>query len=198
MQVIYVINVVLIFFITGVLLHDVYSISGDKVVEFNLLDNVEFVKSSDNFSGDLKNKISLVQVDNSAISVVDLQDWYYRLLKQEESLKSKETLLRDVEKHNNEQILYLENVKKVLASLVKVDDQKERIHSLVKIYENMPVELAAEIFGLLDINSLMSIANNIDRVTLSNILLHVSPNVTEMIKKASTSVSKCDCSSNIS
>ena len=198
MQVIYVINVVLIFFITGALLHDVYSISDDKVVEFNLLDNVEFVKSSDNFSRDLKNKVSLVQVDNSAISVVDLQGWYYRLLKQEESLKSKETLLRDVEKHNNEQILYLENVKKVLASLVKVDDQKERIHGLVKIYENMPVELAAEIFGLLDINSLMSIANNIDRVTLSNILLHVSPNVTEMIKKASTSISKCDCSGNIS
>ncbi|CEI84866.1 Uncharacterized protein ehr_00234 [Ehrlichia minasensis] len=198
MQVIYVINVVLIFFITGVLLHGAYSISDDKVVEFNLLDSVTFVKSSDNFSKDLKNKISLVQVDSSTVSIIDLQDWYYHLLKQEESLKNKEILLRDIEKHNNEQILYLENVKKVLASLIKVDDNKERIHSLVKIYENMPVELAAEIFGLLDINSLMSIAHNIDKVTLSNILLHVSPSVTEMIKKASASISKCDCSNSVS
>ncbi len=200
MQVIYVINIILMFCMTGILLHHFYNINDDKVVEFGLLDHVEFVKISSYFPRNAKQKIKLFPIDDGSISVVDLQDWYYRLLEQEDSLKNKEILLRTVEQHNNEQVLYLEEMKRKLVSLINIDDQNydEKVYSLVKIYESMPVKLAAEIFGLLDTNLLMLITNYIDKSTLSDILLHVDPNMIEKIKELSTDISKqCDCNNNI-
>ncbi|AHX04642.1 hypothetical protein EHF_0818 [Ehrlichia japonica] len=200
MQVIYVINIILMFCMTGVLLHHFYDINDDKVVEFDLLDNVKFVKNSSYFSRDSKQKIKLLPIDDGSISVIDLQDWYYRLLEQEDSLKNKEILLRTVEQHNNEQVLYLEEIQRKLVSLINIDDQNydEKVHSLVKIYESMPVKLAAEVFGLLDTNSLMLITNYIDKSALSDILLHVDPNMIRKIKELSTDISKqCDCNSDI-
>ncbi|WP_232228934.1 MotE family protein [Ehrlichia japonica] len=185
---------------TGVLLHHFYDINDDKVVEFDLLDNVKFVKNSSYFSRDSKQKIKLLPIDDGSISVIDLQDWYYRLLEQEDSLKNKEILLRTVEQHNNEQVLYLEEIQRKLVSLINIDDQNydEKVHSLVKIYESMPVKLAAEVFGLLDTNSLMLITNYIDKSALSDILLHVDPNMIRKIKELSTDISKqCDCNSDI-
>ena len=200
MQVIYVINIILMSCMTGVLLHHFYDINDDKVVEFDLLDNVEFVKNSSYFSKNSKQKIKLLPIDDRSISVIDLRDWYYRLLEQEDSLKNKEILLRTIEQRNNEQVLYLEEIQRKLVSLINIDGQNydEKVYGLVKIYESMPVELAAEAFGLLDTNSLMLITNYIDKSVLSNILLHVDPSIVEKMKELSTDVSKqCDCNNDI-
>ncbi|AHX05302.1 hypothetical protein ECHLIB_0213 [Ehrlichia chaffeensis str. Liberty] len=198
MQVIYIVNVILIFCITGVVLHNFYGIDNDKIVEFGLLNDVEFVKSDDCFFRDSNQKIKLFPVNSELISVVDLQDWYYRLLEQENSLKDKEALLKIAGQHNNDQMLYLEEMKKNLVSLINISTQNydEKVHGLVKIYESIPVELAAEVFELLDIDSLMLIANNIDKDILSDILLHASTNVVEKIKEISANISKQQCNDN--
>ena len=198
MQVIFIINIVLMFCISGFLLHNFYRVSNDKMIAFHTVNDIEFVKDD---SKNLEKKVQLIPIDDESVSIVDLQELSHRLSKKEFELKEKEILLREFEKSNREQVLYLEKMQKEILELVSVDsqDNSQKMHSLAKIYKNIPVEVAAKIFELLDMNSLMLVVSYIDEVTLSNILSYLDASLVQKIKEISISLSKeCTCNNDLS
>ena len=198
MQVIFIINIVLMFCTGGFLLHNFYKISNDKMIAFHILNDTTFVEDD---TKNLEKKVQLIPVSDESLPMIDLQELNYRLLKRERELKEKEILLKAVEQSNKEQIIYLEKIKKEIVALVNFDSQSDsqKMRGIAKIYQSIPVELAAKIFESLDINSLISIIHYIDEVTLSNILSYVDKSIVEKIKEISTNVSKeCTCGGNIS
>ncbi|WDM85551.1 hypothetical protein K6025_01650 [Ehrlichia sp. JZT12] len=145
--------------------------------------------------------MQLIPIGDESVPMIDLQELNNQLLKKEIELKEKEVLLKAVEQSHKQQIAYLEKVKKEIVELVNFDSQNDnqKMHSIAKIYKNIPVTLAAKIFESLDMDSVMSIAHYIDEITLSNILSHVDKNIVEKIKEISIKVSKkCTCSNDIS
>ncbi|MGN7619003.1 MAG: hypothetical protein ACTJLM_03745 [Ehrlichia sp.] len=78
MQVIFIINVVLMFCIGGFLLHYFYRISDDKAVAFHIVNNVASIKDT---TKNLKKKAQLLSISDGSVSVIDLQELNYHLLK---------------------------------------------------------------------------------------------------------------------
>ena len=198
MQVVFIINIVLMFCTGGFLLHNFYKINNDKMVAFHILNDIAFIE---NDTGNLEKKVQLIPIGDESVPMIDLQELNNQLLKKEIELKEKEVLLKAVEQSHKQQIAYLEKVKKEIVELVNFDSQNDnqKMHSIAKIYKNIPVTLAAKIFESLDMDSVMSIAHYIDEITLSNILSHVDKNIVEKIKEISIKVSKkCTCSNDIS
>ncbi|MGN7619004.1 MAG: hypothetical protein ACTJLM_03750 [Ehrlichia sp.] len=92
----------------------------------------------------------------------------------------------------------MDRTKREILALIDSNPQSDtqKMYGLAKVYKNMPVELAAKIFELLDINSLLLIASYIDEATLSNILSYVDINVVQKIREISVS-KECTCDGSI-
>ncbi|QGR02261.1 hypothetical protein EDL79_00970 [Ehrlichia ruminantium] len=199
MQVVYIVNVILVFCVIGILFPYFYYADNSKVARFHVLDNAEFVQDQRNniLLGNLAKKVQLLQVNSGSVSVVDLEKSYYNLLEQRKELEDKELRLKAIEQHNQDQVLYLEKVKQEIVALLNLDiqDNLQKIRGISAIYKNMPIELAIKIFELSDMDSLLLIVSYLDDTTLSRILSGVSKNVAEKIQKISTKIPiKCNCS----
>ena len=183
MQVVYIVNVILVFCITGILFPYFYYTDSSKVARFHVFNSDEFVQDQykDILSDNLTKKVQLLKINGESVPVIDLESSYYNLLKQRKELEDKESKLRALEQYNREQALYLEKIKEDIVKLIDFDvqDNLQKIHGIATIYKNMPIELAVKIFELSDIDSLLLIVSYIDETTLSRILSHVSKNVAE-------------------
>ncbi|GAT77007.1 putative membrane protein [Ehrlichia ruminantium] len=199
MQVVYIVNIILVFCIGGVLFPYLYYTSSSKVAKFHVFDSAEFVQDQDNdvVLDSLTKKVKLLQINGESVSVIDLEKSYNSLLKQKKELEDKELKLKAIEQHNKDQALRLEKIKEDIVKLITFDiqDNLQKIRGIAAIYQNMPIDLAVKIFELSDMNTLLLIVSYLDEATLSRILSHVNKSIAEKIQKVSTEISiKCNCS----
>ncbi|UOD98962.1 hypothetical protein IMW63_01015 [Ehrlichia ruminantium] len=199
MQVVYIVNIILVFCIGGVLFPYLYYTNSSKVAKFYVFDNAKFVQDQDNdvVLDSLTKKVKLLQINGESVSVIDLEKSYDNLLKQKKELEDKELKLKAIEQHNKDQALRLEKIKEDIVKLITLDiqDNLQKIRGIAAIYQNMPIDLAVKIFELSDMNTLLLIVSYLDEATLSRILSHVNKSITEKIRKVSTEMSiKCNCS----
>ncbi|CAI27625.1 Hypothetical protein ERGA_CDS_01730 [Ehrlichia ruminantium str. Gardel] len=200
MQVVYIVNIILVFCIGGVLFPYLYYTNSSKVAKFYVFDNAKFVQDqedNDVVLGSLTKKVKLLQINGESVSVIDLEKSYDNLLKQKKELEDKELKLKAIEQHNKDQALRLEKIKEDIVKLITLDiqDNLQKIRGIAAIYQNMPIDLAVKIFELSDMNTLLLIVSYLDEATLSRILSHVNKSIAEKIRKVSTEISiKCNCS----
>ncbi|GAT75991.1 putative membrane protein [Ehrlichia ruminantium] len=199
MQVVYIVNIILVFCIGGVLFPYLYYTNSSKVAKFYVFDNAKFVQDQDNdvVLDSLTKKVKLLQINGESVSVIDLEKSYDNLLKQKKELEDKELKLKAIEQHNKDQALRLEKIKEDIVKLITLDiqDNLQKIRGIAAIYQNMPIDLAVKIFELSDMNTLLLIVSYLDEATLSRILSHVNKSIAEKIRKVSTEMSiKCNCS----
>ncbi|KYW96921.1 hypothetical protein FDZ58_00995 [Ehrlichia ruminantium] len=199
MQVVYIVNIILVFCIGGVLFPYLYYTNSSKVAKFYVFDNAKFVQDQDNdvVLDSLTKKVKLLQINGESVSVIDLEKSYNNLLKQKKELEDKELKLKAIEQHNKDQALRLEKIKEDIVKLITLDiqDNLQKIRGIAAIYQNMPIDLAVKIFELSDMNTLLLIVSYLDEATLSRILSHVNKSIAEKIRKVSTEMSiKCNCS----
>ncbi|QLK57597.1 MotE family protein [Ehrlichia ruminantium] len=200
MQVVYIVNIILVFCIGGVLFPYLYYTNSSKVAKFYVFDNAKFVQDqedNDVVLDSLTKKVKLLQINGESVSVIDLEKSYDSLLKQKKELEDKELKLKAIEQHNKDQALRLEKIKEDIVKLITLDiqDNLQKIRGIAAIYQNMPIDLAVKIFELSDMNTLLLIVSCLDEATLSRILSHVNKSIAEKIRKVSTEMSiKCNCS----
>ena len=94
-----------------------------------------------------------------------------------EELRIREGLLGAAEKRIDKKILEMRRLELAIKKLIKTHDRQEdlKMQSLVKIYEAMKPKDAARIFGELDINTLLMVAERMKERKLAPIMAQMSP-----------------------
>ena len=94
-----------------------------------------------------------------------------------EEVTLREGLLGAAEKRIDKKIQEMKNLELAIKKLIKTHDEQEdlKIQSLVKIYESMKPKDAARIFGELDINTLLKVAERKKERKLAPIMAKMNP-----------------------
>ena len=94
-----------------------------------------------------------------------------------EELRIREGLLGAAEKRIDKKILEMRRLELAIKKLIKTHDRQEdlKMQSLVKIYEAMKPKDAARIFGELDINTLLMVAERMKERKLAPIMAQMNP-----------------------
>jgi flagellar motility protein MotE (MotC chaperone) len=97
--------------------------------------------------------------------------------KKEQELQTREALLRAAEQEIDRKYQELSSLRSELENLLnkQSEEEKSRIISLVKVYENMKPKEAARIFDTLDIPVLMSVMSKMSERKLSPIMASMNP-----------------------
>ncbi|MGH1455674.1 MAG: MotE family protein [Alphaproteobacteria bacterium] len=141
-------------------------------------EDVEVVEGKDSDTPEWKDA-SDSDIDISGVKAEmlgDMVDRRKKLDKQEKNLISKEALLRATEKEMDRKILELEKLKKEIESLLtqQTEEEKERVSSLVKIYEGMKPKDAARIFDTLDVDVLVAVMSQMSERKVAPVLAAMS------------------------
>ncbi|MBI1300127.1 MAG: flagellar protein FlbB [Alphaproteobacteria bacterium] len=110
----------------------------------------------------------------------------------EQQLITREALLKAAEQELERKYQELSKLKKEIESLLEQqsDEEKERIQSLVKIYEGMKPQDAARIFDTLDLDVLINVVTGMSPRKLSPVLAAMNPErartVTTMMAEQNT------------
>lgn len=107
----------------------------------------------------------------------DLSSRRDSLDKKEQELQTREALLRAAEQEIDRKYQELSSLRQQLENLLQKqnDEEKARISSLVKVFENMKPKEAARIFDTLDIPVLMSVMSKMSERKLSPIMASMNP-----------------------
>ncbi len=97
--------------------------------------------------------------------------------KRENDLKTREALLKVTEQELDRKYQELTQLRTEIENLLgkQTEEEKARIVSLVKIYENMKPKEAARIFDTLDVDVLMSVMSKMSERKLSPIIAAMNP-----------------------
>jgi len=108
----------------------------------------------------------------------------------EEELTLREGLLGAAEKKIDKKIKEMKKLELAIQKLIKTHDRQEdlKIKSLVKIYENMKPKDAARIFGELDINTLLLVAERMKERKLAPIMAKMNPERAKQMTVALTRI----------
>lgn len=107
----------------------------------------------------------------------DLAERRKQLQQQEKSLATREALLRAAEQELERKYQELDNIRTEIMTLLnqQSEEEKQRITSLVKIYEGMKAKEAARIFDTLDLDILVAVAGQMSERKLSAVLAAMDP-----------------------
>ncbi len=99
------------------------------------------------------------------------------LEKAEKNLQVREALLQAAEKEMEKKVAELNKLKKEIEALlgVKTEEEEKSIDRLVKIYEGMKPESAANVFNTLDLDVLIAVMSEMSERKVSPILSAMNP-----------------------
>lgn len=99
------------------------------------------------------------------------------LVKRERVLETREALLKAAEQEIDQKYQELDQLRAKLENLLQTqsDEEKERIASLVKVYEGMKPKDAARIFDTLDLDILVQVVAQMSERKLSPVLAAMNP-----------------------
>lgn len=121
---------------------------------------------------------SAVDLSDAKKDVIgDMAERRVRLDGLEKELKAREALLKAAEQELDRKYKELTKLKEEIEGLLKQqsDEEKNRVMSLVKVYENMKPKDAARIFDTLDIDILVDVMGNMSERKMSPILAAMNP-----------------------
>ncbi len=120
---------------------------------------------------------------SEAQALMHLSARHKELQKLEVDLRDKESLLEATQQHVASRVIELEalekNVKKLLQAYQQADEEK--IRSLVKIYENMKPQDAAQIFDDLDLNTVLQVIDHMKETKIAPLLAKMRPDKARQI-----------------
>lgn len=160
-------------------------IIGDKNIKPSDLNNVAFAEAKEgeksnvqkvDFAG--KSKLGEAFFSDSEIEVLrSLSDRRKELDIRSENIQKRENILKAAEEEVDKKISDLVTLKREIEALLDKQGgmQKERVDSLVKIYEGMKPGQAAEIFNSLEMDILLSVIGNMKERKSSAILALMDP-----------------------
>ncbi|MCW9033382.1 MAG: hypothetical protein OQK35_08505 [Alphaproteobacteria bacterium] len=95
----------------------------------------------------------------------------------EAEINQRDGLLKAAEARINKKVQELRNLKETISSLMLQHDQQQekKMGSLVKIYENMKPKDAARIFGELDMDTLLMVAERMKERKLAAVMAKMNP-----------------------
>jgi len=107
----------------------------------------------------------------------DLSERREELNKRERNLQAREALLRAAEQELERKYAEMSQLRQRIEKLLdqQSEQEKERINSLVKVYEGMKAKQAAAIFNTLDLDVLISVASRMSERKLSPVLAAMNP-----------------------
>lgn len=121
---------------------------------------------------------SAVDLSDAKKDVIgDMAERRVRLDGLEKELKAREALLKAAEQELDRKYKELTKLKEEIEGLLKQqsEEEKTRVMSLVKVYENMKPKDAARIFDTLDIDILVDVMSNMSERKMSPILAAMNP-----------------------
>jgi flagellar motility protein MotE (MotC chaperone) len=121
---------------------------------------------------------SAVDLSDAKKDVIgDMAERRVRLDDLEKELKAREALMKAAEQELDRKFKELSKLKEEIEGLLKQqsDEEKNRVMSLVKVYENMKPKDAARIFDTLDIDILVDVMGNMSERKMSPILAAMNP-----------------------
>ncbi len=121
---------------------------------------------------------SAVDLSDAKKDVIgDMAERRVRLDDLEKELKAREALMKAAEQELDRKYKELSKLKEEIEGLLKQqsDEEKNRVMSLVKVYENMKPKDAARIFDTLDIDILVDVMGNMSERKMSPILAAMNP-----------------------
>jgi len=121
---------------------------------------------------------SAVDLSDAKKDVIgDMAERRVRLDGLEKELKAREALLKAAEQELDRKYKELTKLKEEIEGLLKQqsEEEKNRVMSLVKVYENMKPKDAARIFDTLDIDILVDVMGNMSERKMSPILAAMNP-----------------------
>ncbi len=122
----------------------------------------------------------------SEAEIETLQDLAARrreLERREREIETRDALLAAAEKRVDEKIAELRRLKGEMEALIDSHDEQEKakIQSLVKVYENMKPKDAARIFGELDMDVLLAVVGRMKERKIAPILAEMNPDRAKLI-----------------
>ncbi|MBQ4874592.1 MAG: hypothetical protein HRK26_00565 [Rickettsiaceae bacterium H1] len=112
-----------------------------------------------------------------AQALLHLSERHKELKRREVELHNRENLLEATRDHIEAKIIKLQEVQKNVRDLLAAyqKEEKERIGSWVKIYENMRPQDAAQIFDELEINTLLPVIDRMKEAKIALLLAKMRP-----------------------
>ncbi len=100
-----------------------------------------------------------------------------KLVEREAEMNQRDGLLQAAEARINKKVQELRNLKETIAGLMLKHDEQQtkKMSSLVKIYENMKPKDAARIFGELDMDTLLMVAERMKERKLAAVMAKMNP-----------------------
>lgn len=167
------------------------TVTEDKYTEF--LDRDEAVHATEKQNDTEQNQSNKpqVQIQNQEMLLLQssnmsnaelklLQELSQRrqeLDKNQEELRVRERVLKATENKIDQKIVELQDLQTKLTAVMKQYNEKElnKIKSLVKIYENMKPQRAAQIFNELEMPILLQVVSNMKEIKVAPIIANMNP-----------------------
>lgn len=138
--------------------------------------NTEEISADEQEKQDLAKLIKHISIGDEQ-ALMHLSERHQQLQKLEDELRDKENIIAATKQYMENKVEEMKTLQDSIKSLVAAYHKEEeaRIHSLVKIYENMRTQDAAQIFDDLNISTLLPVIDRMKEAKVAALLGKMRP-----------------------